>query len=233
MRLFFYSIAMALGLVAAAWAQGCGTAHREPVRCFYSADAAKYYPDEAGRFGAGSAVKVCRENGIDVPHLFATPVKRGDAGVCYFWVRDMDKKVTPPEFPDRRLMMRAADGACPAQDDASYIENESVPDGIFASLMNQWNAGAFEFAPLNEEARKRGDVDFNAVLKTAEGRRRFALREIDYAMVRADDLTPDKRGGSFNLIVYPEGSRDSYYFWVDWSQGAFRVVNFEILIPGC
>lgn len=233
MRLFFYSIAMVLGFVAAAWAQSCGAAHREPVRCFYSSDAAKYYPDEARMFGAGSAVKVCRENGADVPHLFATPVMHGDAGVCYFWVRDMDRKLAPSEFPDRRLMMRAADGACPAQDDASYIENNGVPDGIFAALANAWNAGAFEFPPLNEEARKRGDADFNAVLKTADGRKRFVLREIEYAIVRADNLTADKRGGAFNLVVYPSDSRDSYYFWVDWSQGAFRVVNFETLIPGC
>lgn len=184
-------------------------------------------------FGVGSEVKVCHENGADIPHLFATPVVLSDAGVCYFWVRDMDEKVVPPQFPKRSLMMSVAHGGCPAQDDGGYILNSNVPDGVFAALLKQWNAGGFSFPTLSLEEKKRGEIDFGALLKTAQGRKRFPLYEIGYSSVQPDTDASEKRGGSFTIAASDEASHATYIFWVDWAGGKFQIVNLETVISGC
>ena len=121
MRLFLLSIGLLASVVANAWA-GCTTASRG-VHCGYESDAAKYYPDEAKKFGNGSAAYICTRDGVQTTGEFATPVTAGEAGVCYFWIRDMNAKLPENESPKHYLKMRVASGACPAQDDAGYIDN--------------------------------------------------------------------------------------------------------------
>ena len=218
MRVFLCSIALVLGFVATAWA-GCATAGRG-VHCGYEFDAAKYYPDEAGKFGRGSAAYICTRDGARTAGEFATPVATGEAGVCYFWIRDMEAKLPGNKSPKRYLKMSVADGACPAQDDPGYIDNFDVPDGIFATLVTRWNAtglspaGGFAFPPLTDEQRKAGHADFGAMLKTPEGRKRLKL-----AAVYSDEFGPDsvfpwtKRAAATDLVVTDSlEPAERYYF---------------------
>lgn len=239
MRLFLLSIGLLAGVMANAWA-GCATASHG-VHCGYEPNAAKYYPDEAKKFGAGSAAYVCTRDGAQTVGEFATPVVAGEAGVCYFWIRDMTAKVPQSEFPKRYLKMRVAKGACPAQDDPDYIDNTDVPDGIFAAVVTHWNAAGsspgngFAFPPLTAEQRKSGDVDFSAILRTPEGRKRFKL-----AAVYLDEFAPDtafessKRAAAVDLVVTDSVDKSQdYYLGVDWSNGDFRIVTVNYLIFGC
>ncbi|HEX4860313.1 MAG TPA: hypothetical protein VFV07_03690 [Rhizomicrobium sp.] len=239
MRVFLCSIALVLGFMATAWA-GCTTAGRG-VHCGYDLDAAKYYPDEAKKFGAGSAAYICTRDGARTAGVFATPVAAGEAGVCYFWVRNMDAKVPENEFPKRYLKMHVASGACPAQDDFGYIDDDNVPDGVFAALVTRWNTTGllpgkgFAFPPLTAEQRKSGQVDFDAMLRTSEGRKRFKL-----VAVYADEFAPDtlfpsaKRAAGIDLIVTDSlKPAETYYFVVDWSDGDFRIVAVNYMISGC
>jgi hypothetical protein len=239
MRLFLLSIGLLVGVVANAWA-GCATASRG-LHCGYESNAAKYYSDEAKKFGAGSAAYVCMRDGVQTVGEFATPVASGEAGVCYFWIRDMTAKVPADEFPKRYLKMRVANGTCPGQDDPGYIDNRDVPDGIFAALVTRWNAtglspeDGFAFPPLTAEVRKSGQVDFNAVLATHEGRKRFKL-----VAVYPDEFAPDAvfrstaRAGVTDLVVTDSMEpSERYYFGVDWSKGVFRIVAVNYLIFGC
>jgi hypothetical protein len=239
MRLFLLSIGLLAGVMANAWA-GCATASRGE-HCGYEPNAAKYFPDEAGRFGAGSAAYVCMRDGVRTAGEFATPVASGDAGVCYFWIRDMTAKVPGSEFPKRYLKMRVANGACPGQDDPGYIDNRDVPDGIFAAVVARWKAtglpsgSGFAFPPLTANGRKSGQVDFNALLKTPEGRKRLKL-----VAVYLDELGPDMgfesktRAAVADLVVTDSAKpSENYYFGVDWSNGDFRIVTVNYLIAGC
>jgi hypothetical protein len=233
MRLLLLSIGLLASVMASAWA-GCGTANRGE-HCGYEPNAAKYYPDEAGRFGAGSAAYVCARDGVRTVGEFATPVASGEAGVCYFWIRDMTAKVPESAFPKRYLKMRVANGACPGQDDPGYIDNKDVPDGIFAALVTRWNAAGFAFPPLTAEGRKAGQLDFNAMLATPEGRKRLKL-----AAIYLDELGPDmefesKTRATVADLVVTDSMKPSenYYFGVDWSNGDFRIVSVNYLITGC
>ena len=239
MRLILLSLCLLAGVMANAWA-GCATASRG-MHCGYDFNAAKYYSDETKKFGAGSAAYICMRDGVQTSGNFATPVAAGDAGVCYFRLRNMDAKVPENEFPKRYLKMRVATGACPAQDDPGYLDNDDVPDGVFSALVTRWNAtglspgGGFAFPPLTIEQRKSGQVDFNAMLATPEGRKRFKL-----AAVYADDFGPDsvfpwtKRASAIDLVVTDSTEpAETYYFVADWSKGDFRIVAVNYLISGC
>jgi hypothetical protein len=231
MRLFILSIAMVAGFVASAWAAGCGVASRVEVRCDYSWDAAKYDPDEAKVFGAGSAVKLCPDNGVMKPILFASAPLRGAYGVCYFWVRDMTKAVAPSAFPERSLYMRPARDPCPRQDAAGYIENENMPDGVFAELMSEWNSGTLMFPPPAPNG-----IDFAALLKTAKGQARFSvwLAESTNWRPHADAEAPSGHASGFVLEVSDSEDPSGFYdIDIDWSNGAFRVTGITGTISGC
>src|ERR1700728_309279 len=98
MRLILLSLCLLAGIMANAWA-GCATASRG-MHCRYESDAAKYYPDEAKKFGAGSAAYICMRDGVRTSGNFATPVAAGEAGVWFFRIRKMAVKVPEKEFPN-------------------------------------------------------------------------------------------------------------------------------------
>jgi hypothetical protein len=214
MRLFLASIALTIGFVATAWAAGCGTA-RPAAACAYSWDAAKYDPDQARQFGEGSAVKLCTVDGAMKPTLFATPIARGDKGVCFFWVG----AVGAPTLA-RTLMMQPASGSCPRQDDPGYVENRNVPDGVFAELMSQWKSGALTLPDA---------------FKTRLDRKRVVIREVTSGNWQENSGFENRaRAGSFVIVADdPDKRASSYNIEVDWTQGAFRVTGVTMTLSGC
>jgi hypothetical protein len=240
MRLFLLTVGMVMAVMANSWA-GCSDRAAEGSQCGYEWDAAKRYPDEAKLFGAGTATFVCTRNGVQVGALSYTPVVRGVAGVCYFWVRDMDAKVEPGRYPTRDVYMQRANGSCPRQDDAGYIMNSNVPDGVFAALLERWDAtvhsrpDGFTFPALTAEERARGDLDFAALLATPQGRARFKVVGLFGGMVTPDEeFRFTTRAGSIDIAVSDaEHPSETYEMKVDWTPNGFQIVDVGEFILGC
>ncbi len=81
--------------------------------CDYEWDAAKYFPAEAANFGADRRCASAPRTASRRPTLFATPVARGQAGVCYFWV-SFENEPQQTEHIKRFLRMQLVGGTCHA-----------------------------------------------------------------------------------------------------------------------
>lgn len=180
-------------------------------------------------------------HGNDRPSLEFSPVVRGEAGVCYFWVRGMGANVNVNEFPKRTLRMQMAHGACPNPDDANYIENTNVPDGIFVAIMNAWSEtlssskGGFQFPPFSDADRKIGMDDFATLVKTSEGKKRLSIVGVDANSFGPDSsMTLEARAGGIDLVVIDsEQPSMTYYLIVDWVGDRFQIVGINTIISGC
>ena len=229
MRLFLLGLCILLGATASARADETAPA------CSYEWDAAKYFPAEAANFGAGSAVRVCTRDGVKKANLFATPIARGQAGVCYFWVSFEDGAPPQTEHVKRYLRMQLANGACPRQDDAGYLDNDDVPDGVFAELTRRWNAGRFAFPPMSAEDRGSGMADFAALTKTVDGRKRFKLTAMSTDAAQPDmTISPDVQAATIDMIVGDsEHPCKRYFLAVDWMDGDFKILKVTQYGSGC
>lgn len=233
MRLFLLSIGLVLGFVASAWGAGCGAAAAQGELCTFESDAGKYFPDEVKKFGQGSAARICTRAGKRTVALFASPVKANDLGVCFFWTRDMNAPVQSNGFPKRTLLMMPGKAPCPRQDDAAYISNDGVPDGVFAELVSRWDAGHFTFPEMKDQGGKK--IDFAKIYRTTEGEKRFVLGGVQYESYMPDVYGASSNGsGAFTFIVSDTREpSSSYLFHADWQHGDLRITDVEYLISGC
>lgn len=195
------------------------------------------------RFGEGAALYFCRND--ENQEVFSADILEApheDAiGLCVFGKWSVQLKGTRANgyYVSREsdigsssgsVMMRIKDGACPRQDDLSYIANENVPDGLFLQMLQLWQA--MLRSPKAYEDALADDAKGDLALLRDWFARPGAAEHLRLMSVRAHNsyISPDEsaRGPAVALEWHIDansgGVSAPYFVSFDWRGGVPKIV---------